>query len=89
MGRKLQLQKLQIELESSESQISILRYKMEAHEHARVEMEEGENNRIVRNDDKSNVGRVEIGQNEQEQYEQLQLLEREKQSAMDKFHNTL
>ncbi len=91
MGRKLQLLKLRNELESSESQIYILRYKMETLEHALVEMEEGEKSRIVRmNEDNGNVGRVQIdGENEQEQYEQLQRLENEKQSATDKFDSAV
>ncbi len=91
IGRKLKLQKLQNELESSESQINILRYKMEALEHALVEMEEEEKSRIARmREDNGNVGGVKIdGEKEQEQYEQLQRLEKEKQSAMENFDSTV
>lgn len=90
ISRQLQVQMLQNELETSESQINILRYKMDALESILMKIEKGGRRRIV-NGDESDTDGVELdGQiNEQERSEKLKLLEEEMQSAMDKFHNTV
>jgi hypothetical protein len=87
LERELQLQMLQNELQSSESQINVLRYKMDALEHELMNMQVEERSKIISDGVESNVVVID-GQDEQEQYENLQLLEEEKQSAMDTFHNT-
>ena len=86
--REVQLKILQNELEVSESQINILRYKMDVLEQTLVNMEKERESRISLNHvgDESNVDGVAIDiKNEHE----LQLLEEGKQLAMDEFHNTV
>ena len=87
LERELQFQMLQNEQQSSESQINVLRYKMDALEHELMNMQVEERSKIISDGVESNVVVID-GQDEQEQYENLQLLEEEKQSAFDTFHNT-
>jgi hypothetical protein len=83
--RQLQVQMLQNELESSESQINILRYKMDALEHMLLKIEKGGRSRRI--DGESDADGVVL--DGQEPSEKLQLLEEEKQSAMDEFHHAI
>lgn len=94
--REIQLKILQSELESSESQIHILRHKMDVLEHALTKMEQEDRSRRIRikyydGDESNNVDGEAIidGQDANEHYEKLQLLEEKKQLAMDEFQNTV